>query len=265
MADKKPQTPPEPETTGHDWDGITEFDTPMPRWWLWTFYATIVWAFGYMVAYPAWPLISSATTGMLGYSSRGEVAQSLADVKAARAPLDARLVDAELASLSSDPELSNYVLSGGGAVFKTFCSQCHGAGGAGVQASGYPNLLDDDWLWGGKIDDIYTTIRHGIRWETDDDTRFSDMPAFSEFLEDPEIDNLVQFVLAFSNLESDATMAAAAANPHSLPRLLVASDFIAVLRFHGVDLCVFRCLMGRAFWRANGGPVFWPFGPATGY
>lgn len=207
MATKKPETPPEPETTGHIWDGITELDTPMPRWWLWTFYATIIWGIGYMIAYPAWPLISGATSGVLGYSSRGEVAQELADIKAERAPLDARIEAAELAELIRDPELGGYAISGGAAVFKTFCSQCHGAGGAGVQAAGYPNLLDDDWLWGGSIEDIHQTISHGIRWEADEDTRFSQMPAFGEFLEEGEIASLAQYVLSLSGRPHDAALA----------------------------------------------------------
>ena len=67
------------ETTGHEWDGIRELNNPMPRWWVWTFYATIVWAIGYTIAYPAWPLLKENTKGMLGFSSRAQVAAELTD------------------------------------------------------------------------------------------------------------------------------------------------------------------------------------------
>ena len=80
------------ETTGHEWDGIKELDTPMPRWWLWTFYATIVWGIAYTILMPAWPLVTGATPGLLGYSSRAEVDAHIAAVRAANAPLDARLL-----------------------------------------------------------------------------------------------------------------------------------------------------------------------------
>ena len=180
-------------TTGHEWDGITELDTPMPRWWLWTMYATIVWGLAYTVAYPAWPMISEATSGVLGYSSRGEVAAEIQRFDDMNAPLDAAIVAAELSEIESDPALRNYAVNGGAAVFRTYCSQCHGAGAAGV-VPGYPNLLDDDWLWGGDVEAIYTTIAHGIRAETDDDTRYSEMPAFDDLLEDAEIEALVAYV-----------------------------------------------------------------------
>lgn len=198
------------ETTGHEWDGITELDTPMPRWWLWTLYMTIVWAIGYSIAYPAWPLIKGATPGLLGYSSRGEVRDDIAEFNAKNAPLDARIESLELATIVDDAEVGAYANSGGEAVFRTFCIQCHGAGAAG--ATGYPNLVDDDWLWGGSIEEIYTTIKHGIRSEVDDDTRLSDMPVFGDdYLEHDEIAQVTQYVLSLSGVETDATMVAAGA------------------------------------------------------
>ena len=138
------------ETTGHEWDGITELDNPMPRWWLWTFYLTIIWGIGYVIAYPAWPLINGATPGLLGYSSRAEVAKDIAAVNAENAPLNNRIVSLELDEIAGDAEVGNYAISAGGAVFRTFCIQCHGSGAAGVEGY-YPNLRDDDWLWGGDI------------------------------------------------------------------------------------------------------------------
>lgn len=184
------------ETTGHEWDGIKELNTPMPRWWLWTMYATFIWGLGYFVAYPAWPMITGATTGVLGYSSRGEVAEEIARFEDMNAPLDAAIVQAELTAIEGDPALRNYAINGGGAIFRTYCSQCHGSGAAG--AKGYPNLLDDDWLWGGDVESIYLTIAHGIRYEQDDDTRYSEMPAFDDLLEDEEVDAVVEYVAALS-------------------------------------------------------------------
>ena len=130
------------ETTGHEWDGITELDNPMPRWWLWTFYLTIIWGIGYTIAYPAWPLLNGATPGLLGYSSRAEVAKDIAAVDAANAPLNDKIVSLDLATIAGDSEVGNYAISAGGAVFRTFCIQCHGSGAAG--SAGYPNLRDDD-------------------------------------------------------------------------------------------------------------------------
>jgi len=184
------------QTTGHDWDGITELDTPMPRWWLWTMYLTIIWGLGYTIFYPAWPMVTEATSGVLGYSSRGEVAAEIAQVDEMNAPLDNAIVAAELTEIASNDELRNYSINGGGAVFRTYCSQCHGAGAAG--AKGYPNLLDDDWLWGGDVEAIYLTIAHGIRSDIDDDTRYSEMPAFADILSDQEITDVSAFVGALA-------------------------------------------------------------------
>ncbi len=183
-------------TTGHEWDGIREYDKPMPRWWVITFYLTILWGVGYLIAYPAWPLINGATPGLLGYASRTEVALDIAKVKAANAALDRKLVEVSLDQIETDAALNHYAVSGGAAVFRTNCLQCHGAGAQG--SVGYPNLLDDDWLWGGDINAIYQTISHGIRVNTDDDTRYSEMPKFGEFLEESEIAQAVQYVRKLS-------------------------------------------------------------------
>jgi len=186
----------DPNTTGHVWDGIEEFDNPMPRWWLWTFYACIIWAIGYTIAYPAWPMVNKATAGVLGYSTRAEVAAEIQVVEAANADINARLASADLTAIATDPELSGYATSAGGAVFRTWCAQCHGSGAAG--AKGYPNLLDDDWLWGGDIEAIHTSISHGIRNEEDDDAHYSEMPAFGEILETEEISQVVNYVMTMS-------------------------------------------------------------------
>ncbi|MFO1142695.1 MAG: cytochrome-c oxidase, cbb3-type subunit III [Amaricoccus sp.] len=198
------------ETTGHEWDGIKELDTPMPRWWLWTFYATIVWAIGYTILMPAWPMLTRATPGLLGYSSRANLAAEVEAARAVNAPLDARLMGSDLAAVEKDPGLMHFAVAGGAAVFRNNCSQCHGAGAGGVLGH-YPNLLDDDWLWGGTAADIQQTVTHGIRYESDPDTRFSQMPAFGDILEPAEIDGLTQYVLSLSGKADDPAEAARSA------------------------------------------------------
>jgi len=197
------------DTTGHEWDGIKELNNPLPRWWLWTLYATIVWSIGYTIAYPAWPMISGATTGLLGYSTRAEVAANIAAVDAANAELITHLAEVELASLADDPDLNRFATQAGASVFRTNCSQCHGSGAAG--GIGYPNLLDDDWMWGGDIENIALTVRHGIRNEADPDARWSEMPAFGEILTGDEIDQLVAHVQNISGQNHDAALALAGA------------------------------------------------------
>ncbi|MCD9148125.1 cytochrome-c oxidase, cbb3-type subunit III [Pseudophaeobacter flagellatus] len=201
----------DPNTTGHSWDGIEEFDNPMPRWWLWTLYATIVWAIGYTILYPAWPMVNSATSGLLGWSTRADVADEIAAVEEANAPMNAKLEAADLTAISGDADMGPYAVSAGSAVFKTWCAQCHGSGAAG--AKGYPNLLDDDWLWGGSIEEIHTTVSHGIRNEESDDARYSEMPAFGrdELLEKDEIHQVVNFVMSLSGEPQDASAVAAGA------------------------------------------------------
>jgi cytochrome c oxidase cbb3-type subunit 3 len=203
---KKPVKKEETKTTGHSWDGIEEYDNPMPRWWLWTFYVTIVWGIGYTIAYPAWPLLSGATRGVLEYSTRDEVKKDIDKFDAANADLRAQLVATPLEAVKDDAALMHFAEANGKAVFGTWCSQCHGSGGAG--AVGFPNLLDNDWLWGGDLDAIYETVTVGIRNETNDDARYSEMPAFGDLLESEEIEQVVEHVLAISGSEADPQLAA---------------------------------------------------------
>ncbi len=197
----------EVETTGHEWDGIQEFNNPMPGWWVWTFYATIIWAIGYTIAYPAWPMIKGATPGLLGWSTRGDVAAEIQSFVDANAELEAELASAEITSLEVGTDLHNYAIQSGRATFATFCSQCHGSGAAG--AKGYPNLLDDDWLWSGDIEAIQTTVTYGIR-AAHDDTRLGDMPAH-DWLETEQVDQIAEYVLSLSDNGSDAAAAEAGA------------------------------------------------------
>ena len=197
------------ETTGHSWDGIQELNNPLPRWWLWTLYLTIIWGIGYTVAYPAWPLISGATAGVMGWSTRANVAEDIEAHQSQNADLVTALLSADMASLPENADLNRYAIARGGSVFRAQCSQCHGSGAAG--AKGYPNLLDNDWLWGGDMEAIVYTVRHGIRNDTDDDAHWSQMPAFDELLERDEIEATVEYVTSLSSTEFDATKAAAGA------------------------------------------------------
>ncbi len=195
------------ETTGHEWDGVKELNNPLPLWWLYTFYATVIWALLYTIAYPSWPLIDKAFGGVLGYSSRQQVMEDIAAHQEAQRVYVEKIDALDINEIGDDPELTEFALAGGAAIFRTYCSQCHGAGAAG--AVGYPNLLDDDWLWGGTKDDIYQTIAHGIRSGDDDETRDSAMPAFGaeELLDKEQIAQVVEHVLALSGQEHDAALA----------------------------------------------------------
>ena len=203
------------ETTGHEWDGIKELNNPLPRWWLWCFYATIVWTIGYTIAYPAWPGITGATAGVLGWSSRADLATEVQEAKAMQAVFVERIADADIETVAADPELSQFAVAGGESAYKVYCSQCHGSGAAG--GGGYPNLNDDDWIWGGSLDAIQTTLLHGIRYAQDDMTRISDMPRFGVdgLLTREEISDVAWFVRELSGQEADQEAAARGATTYA--------------------------------------------------
>lgn len=196
--------PGDPATTGHEWDGIQELDNPLPRWWLWTWYACILWAIVYWFLMPAWPLISSHTTGMLGYSQRAVVEKQLARNLDAQSVYLKQIAAKSLDEIRADPELLSFAMAGGRSAFAVNCSQCHGSGAQG--AVGYPNLNDDAWLWGGKLDQISYTIQHGVRNESDD-ARVSEMPAFGrdELLEPGQIRDVVEYVVSLSGRPAAAS------------------------------------------------------------
>jgi len=208
MAQKKVDELTGVEDTGHEYDGITELNNPLPQWWLTIFYVCVAWALVYTIFYPAWPMISENTRGVLGYSTRGEVAERIAAHTEGQAVWRDRIAETELADIRSDPDLLAFALASGAANFALNCSQCHGAGAAG-NTGGFPNLNDDDWIWGGDLDAIYTTISHGIRNEADEDARLSMMPAFGaeELLEPAEIKDVAQHVLSLSGRAEDAAAA----------------------------------------------------------
>ena len=193
-------------TTGHSWDGISELNTPLPRWWLWMFYITIVWAVGYWVVYPSWPLLTSYSQGMLGWQSRDAIVEDLKELKVQRGPMMDKLAAASLQEILGDTKLLDFARALGKPAFGDNCAGCHGAGGGG--ARGYPNLNDDDWLWGGKPEDIAFTIRQGIR-STADDTRQSMMPAFGRdgILKTEEVAAAAGYVRSLTNLPTKADIA----------------------------------------------------------
>ena len=194
------------DTTGHEWDGIKELNNPLPKWWVWTWYACIAWALGYMVVYPAWPTLTGYTKGVIGYSQRQLVADNLAAAKAAQTKFIDAVATKSLEEIQQNPELLRFALAGGKASFKDNCAPCHGRGAEG--RTGYPNLNDDDWIWGGTPSAIYETIKFGIR-STHDDTRLSDMPKFGpdEILEATQISDVANYVLSLSGENNDAEAA----------------------------------------------------------
>lgn len=204
MADKHIDEISGVETTGHEWDGIRELNNPMPRWWVWTFYATIVWALGYTILYPAWPLVNEATKGVLNYSSRAELAGDLEGAKIAQGEVIEKISKVSLEEILADPQLAQFATAGGASAFRVNCVQCHGTGAAGGQ--GYPNLNDDEWLWGGDINAIYQTIAHGVRDPVDADTRVSEMPAFIDILQPEEVRQVAAYVVSLSGTPRDPSM-----------------------------------------------------------
>ena len=196
------------ETVGHEWDGIEELDTPMPRWWLWTFYLTIVFAIFYVIAFPAWPMVDRATQGVLGWSSRGQLAKEISAADLARQDVRDRLARIPIERLPEDSALMAQAVAGGNAAFKVNCVQCHGSGAAGSQNLGYPNLNDDDWLWGGDLRAIEYTLTHGIRQAGHDETRMSIMPAFEGVLEPAQVEAVVSHVLSLSGKAEGSALGA---------------------------------------------------------
>ena len=194
-------------TTGNEWDGVEELNTPMPRWWLSVFYATIIWSIGYWVLYPAWPTGGEDTTadytrGILSESLRQSALDDVAAAKAARKPIENRLLNTELAVARQDEELMRFALANGKSAFGDNCAACHGSGAAG--AVGFPNLNDDEWIWGGTLEQIYETLRVGIRAEHDE-TLSNEMPAFLRdgILERDGVRDVTDYVLSLSGTEAD--------------------------------------------------------------
>ncbi|MDG1437917.1 MAG: cytochrome-c oxidase, cbb3-type subunit III [Emcibacteraceae bacterium] len=186
------------DTTGHEWDGIKELNNPMPKWWIYSFVVCCIWGFIYQFLYPSWPLINNYYEGYLGETNRDVVHAELAEVAATRNQFSQRMEGMELTAIKNDTALYTYAMEGGRAAFGDNCAACHGTGAAGFV--GYPNLNDDDWLWGGTLEDIQYTIDYGIRG-IHDDTRINDMPAYlrDELLSREEIQEVATYAESLSN------------------------------------------------------------------
>lgn len=194
------------ETTGHEWDGLKELNNPLPRWWVWVFLITIIWSIGYWIVYPAWPTISGSTKGSIGWTQYSKLANEQQEITDRKKDNLELLSKTEIGDIKNNESLYRFTIKGGEAAFKDNCATCHGTGAQGALI--YPNLNDDDWLWGGTLEDIQTTITHGIRSYGDDNTRDSQMPAFGrdKILEPEQISSVADFVLTLSKNENEAEM-----------------------------------------------------------
>lgn len=190
------------DTTGHEWDGIRELNNPLPRWWLYVFYVCILISIVYWILMPAWPFPTwngwDYTRGVRDFSQRDVVASEIEQAQSELAIYFDKMALMSPAEIREDETLYNVALAGGRASFGDSCAGCHGSGAQGF--TGFPNLNDDEWIWGGSLADIEVTIRHGIRWEDDDNSRYSEMPKFSvdQILSRDEIAAVTDFVMTLS-------------------------------------------------------------------
>jgi cytochrome c oxidase cbb3-type subunit 3 len=185
-------------TTGHEWNGIIELNTPVPRVIYFFLIVTALFALGYWVLMPAWPIGSTYTKGLLGIDQRDIVSQSLKQATLDRATWTARIESEDFAQIRNDPALMQAVRETGRALFGDNCAACHGRHATG--GKGYPNLTTNAWLWGGSPETIAETIRVGIN-SAHPETRTSQMMAFGRdgVLKRDEIENVVAFVRNLSN------------------------------------------------------------------
>lgn len=191
------------ETTGHEWDGLKELNNPAPRWWLWVFIVTVIWAVGYWVVYPAWPTLTGNTKGSKGWTEYSQLKEQQHEIALRQAKYIDRFHKASLKEITNDPELFEFALAGGEAAFKENCATCHGSGGAG--GKGYPNLNDDDWIWGGTLQDIYHTIQVGVR-SGHPEMRDNQMPAFGRdgILKREQIEQVADYVISLHQNQGDS-------------------------------------------------------------
>lgn len=203
------------ETTGHEWDGLKELNNPLPRWWLWVWAVCCLWAFWYFIVYPAWPIPGGATPGTSGYTSYKELELSQKQIAERQDAYRERFETADFDTILDDQELYAFAMAGGAAAFKDNCATCHGTGAAG--GPGFPNLNDDDWIWGGQLQTIHETLLHGIRWASDFESRVSQMPSFGRdgLLNRDEINAVVDYVLSLSAHLYDDQNDASASDSHS--------------------------------------------------
>lgn len=184
---------PDEGNTGHIWDdNLRELANPPPNWWMMAWYASIAFIIGYVVIYPAIPLVSSHTKGVTGWTAIGEYKADLAIVEAVRKPYEDKIAAMSAKDILADEELSTYIEHSGKVLFGDNCAACHGTGGAGNV--GYPVLADDDWLFGGTIEQIQTTITNG---------RKAMMTAHAATLSAAEIDTLASYTVGLSEGKTD--------------------------------------------------------------
>lgn len=194
------------ETTGHEWDGLKELNNPAPRWWVWIFIVTVIWAVGYWVLYPSWPTLSGNTKGSKEWTQYKKLADEQSEITARRGEYAAKIKTHTLAEIKADPGLYEFAIAGGKTMFKENCAACHGTGAEGRK--GFPNLNDDDWLWGGDMESIYKTIKYGIR-SGHAKAHESIMPAFGDMLKANEIEQVADHVLSLSGKGTDSEKGAA--------------------------------------------------------
>lgn len=204
------------QTTGHEWDGIKELDNPMPRWWLWVFYASIAFAVVWWILYPSWPTHRGHLPGILGSNARLDLEERLAEAHADQAVFLEQIAALSPEEIDATPDIRAFAVHGGERHFKDNCATCHGLGGGGQLH--YPSLADDAWIWGGTFDEISYTINHGIRNEDDLDARFSMMPAYGAdgILEREQISAVAEYVLSLGGGEYDSELAATGAETFAI-------------------------------------------------
>jgi cytochrome c oxidase cbb3-type subunit 3 len=193
-----------PKTTGHIWDGVEEYNTPAPRWWLIVWIISIIWAVIYWFFYPTWPTPEGNTKGISNWTSKSQLAESQVEIEERKNSYLKEFNKSSFSQIKKNKELTEFALAGGRAAFQENCAACHGTGAAGNK--GFPNLNDDDWLWGGKLEDIYTTLKYGIR-SNHDKARQAVMPSFGldRILTKEEIKEVAGYVLSLSGLERTNT------------------------------------------------------------
>ncbi len=211
MVNETSRTP--AQTTGHVWDSdLQEYNNPLPTWWVYGFYVTIAFAITYWIIYPSWPFGKSFLPGVnkvtyvnaegkeesWHWNTRAKLLKETQDAAAQQKPYYDKIASLPYDKVAKDPELSSFVLSAGKAIFSDNCAPCHQAGGQG-KIGYFPNLTDDDWLYGGDFDKINETVTHG---------RHGYMPPFGEALEPAQIDALANYVLSLSGEKVNAVKAA---------------------------------------------------------
>ena len=181
-------------TTGHEWDGIKELNTPLPKWWIYVFYACIAWSAVYVVLYPSLPWIG----GTLGWSRRAELTETINAERERVKPLLDRIKATSAEEVQKAADLRDFSIAGGRAAFADNCAPCHGSGGAGAKG-GFPALVDDEWIWGGSLEQIERTIRYGVR-SAHAETRQSQMPRFGidALLTPAQIADVAEHVLSLT-------------------------------------------------------------------